>query len=267
MLLTGFALSGLVALVAWRAGSLSQSGAWAAWLTGGLVFGLGGWAWAGLLLAFFITSSGLSYLFFGRKQDVGEKYAKGHRRDWGQVLGNGSVAAVMAVAHALWPMAAWPWLAFAASLAAVNADTWATELGVLSPRPPRLLTDLRRVVEPGASGGVSLAGTLAALAGSALVGGLAARWAPVEGLSSPGTVAIITLAGWLGAFFDSWLGATVQAMYFCSHCQKETEQSPFHRCGQPVEHVRGWRWLHNDWVNLACAGLAALVAPILAFML
>jgi uncharacterized membrane protein len=35
--------------------------------------------------------------------------------------------------HFFFPKETWPWLGFAISLAAVNADTWATELGVLNP--------------------------------------------------------------------------------------------------------------------------------------
>ncbi len=262
----GFALAGAVALAAWKAGSLSGSGAWGATLVGGMIFGFGGGRWALLLLAFFFTSSALSHAFQARKQGLGEKYAKGHRRDAGQVLGNGGAAALLALAHALWPSAAWPWVAFAASLAAVNADTWATELGVFNPGPPRLLTDLRRRVEPGASGGVSLVGTLAALAGGLLIGGLAA-WGSAADFPPGRLLAAVTLGGVFGALFDSWLGATVQAMYRCPVCGKETEQHPRHRCGSPTEQVRGWAWLQNDLVNAACSLAAALLAVLLYFVL
>ena len=42
---------------------------------------------------------------------------------------------------------------------------------------------------------------------------------------------LVTLAGWLGALFDSLLGATVQSIYYCPTCQKETERYPLHSCG------------------------------------
>ena len=63
-LLIGFMLGVGVAGLAWRAGALTRSGALAAALLGGLIFGLGGLRWAALLLLFFITSSGLSHLFW-----------------------------------------------------------------------------------------------------------------------------------------------------------------------------------------------------------
>ncbi len=257
-LLSGFLLAGLIAGLAYRTHSLSPSGAWGAVLTGGLIFGLGGWQWAVLLLAFFITSSGLSHAFQRRKRGLNEKYAKGSRRDMGQVLGNGGVAALFAVLHTFWPTALWPWAAFAAALAAVNADTWGTELGIFNKQPPRLLTDLRRPVEKGTSGGVSPIGTLAALAGAALIGVLAAALTPVPAPRAA-LFALVTLGGLLGALFDSWLGATVQSIYFCPACQKETEQHPVHSCGSPTEPLRGWRWMDNDLVNASCALLAAVV--------
>ena len=131
---------------------LSTSGAWAAALTGGLIFGLGGLPWAILLLAFFVSSSGLSRLFKRRKADVHEKFEKGSQRDWGQVLANGGVGTALVIIQTLMPEADWPWLAYAGALAAVNADTWATELGVLAKNTPRLITTWAQV-ERGTSGG------------------------------------------------------------------------------------------------------------------
>jgi len=55
-----------------------------------------------------------------------------------------------------------------------------------------------------------------------------------------------------GALFDSLLGATVQAIYYCPACQKETERYPSHSCGTETGQIRGWTWLSNDWVNFAC---------------
>ena len=259
-LFAGFTFAVLVAIFAYRAHSLSRSGALAAVLVGSVIFGLGGWQWALLLLAFFISSSGLTRAFKKRKSGLNEKFSKGGQRDAGQVFGNGGLATLFAALHYFFPGSLWVWLAFAASLAAVNADTWSTELGVLNPHPPRMITNLGRVVEKGTSGGISLVGTLAALAGSALIGVLAGLYPPMPAAWTVGLW--VTLAGFLGSLFDSLLGATVQAIYHCSTCNKETERHPIHTCGTQTTRKRGWEWLNNDIVNLGCAVFAVVFVLI-----
>jgi uncharacterized protein (TIGR00297 family) len=260
-ILYGFILAIFVAYLAYRAHSLNRSGALAATLVGTVIFGMGGWKWAVLLLTFFVTSSGLSRAFQRRKQGLSEKFSKGHERDAGQVFGNGGLATLFAALHGLYPESSAPWIGFAASLAAVNADTWATELGVLSPTPPRMITNLSRIVERGTSGGISLFGTLASLLGSAVIALPAALLSPGGPLPT-NYFLLLTVSGLAGSLFDSLLGATVQAMYYCPTDQKETERHPLHTCGTETVPIRGWKWLNNDMVNFACGALGVLVAVI-----
>jgi uncharacterized protein (TIGR00297 family) len=257
-ILSGFLLAIVVAYLAFRAHSLDKSGALAAALVGTIIFGVGGWQWAILLLTFFITSSGLSRAFKKRKQGLSEKFSKGNERDAGQVFGNGGLATLFAALHAVYPESMIPWVGFAASLAAVNADTWATELGVLNPTSPRMITDLRKLVEKGTSGGISLWGTLASLLGAAVIA-LPAAWFTNNWILLP----LITFAGLAGSLFDSFLGATVQAMYYCPTDKKETERHPLHTCGTKTVHIRGWEWLNNDWVNFACGAFGVVVALLM----
>jgi uncharacterized protein (TIGR00297 family) len=262
--LYGFLLAVVISFLAYRAHSLNKSGAFAAAVMGTIIFGIGGWQWAILLITFFITSSALSHAFKSRKRGLDEKFSKGHERDAGQVFGNGGVATVFVLVHALYPESTLSWVGFAASLAAVNADTWATELGVLNPTPPRIITDLRKRVEKGTSGGVSLFGTGASLLGSAVIALLAVLLSPTQSLNTCHFL-LITASGLAGSLFDSYLGATVQAMYFCPAHNKETEKHPLHTCGTQTIHIRGWRWLDNDWVNFACALFGVLVAFLIYF--
>jgi Raf kinase inhibitor-like YbhB/YbcL family protein/uncharacterized protein (TIGR00297 family) len=270
----GVLLALLVALAAYRVRALNRTGALAAALLGAVIFGLGGLPWAIVLLGFFISSSALSRLFGRRKARFDEKFSKGSRRDAGQVLANGGVAGLAALGAFLANGHPWLsytlWLAFCASLAAANADTWATELGVISRRPPVLITS-GKTVETGASGGISAAGTLAALAGSALIaliglvldlsGGLPFTSAhPIDWLMRLAPYGLVLLAGLFGSLVDSALGATLQAIYTCPTCAKETERHPLHTCGTPTRLVRGWRWLNNDWVNSFCTLSAGLMA-------
>jgi uncharacterized protein (TIGR00297 family) len=257
--LYGLILATMVAYLAYRAHSLNRSGAFAATLVGTIIFGIGGLPWAILLLIFFITSSGLSRAFKKRKAGLSEKFSKGHERDAGQVFGNGGLATVFAALHVFYPESILPWVGFAASLAAVNADTWATELGVLNPTPPRMITNITKRVEKGTSGGISLFGTLASLLGSAVIA-LPAVWlSPIRTLDTNDFL-LITAAGLAGSLFDSFLGATVQAMYYCPTDKKETEKHPIHSCGTETVHIRGWKWLDNDWVNFACGAFGVIIA-------
>ncbi len=256
-LIIGFSLGALIGLLAWRARALTGNGALAATLSGGVIFGLGGLPWAVLLLAFFISSSALSRAFTSRKAGLSEKFAKSSRRDWGQVLANGGFGALLVITLAFFPEQRWPWLAYAGAMAAVNADTWATELGVFSRKPPRLITTWESV-ERGTSGGVSLTGYLAATGGATLIALLALPFSnDYQMLILAGAT---VLGGLFGSTVDSWLGATFQAIYYCPACQKETERHPLHTCRAETTQIRGWHWLNNDWVNFICSVIGAVSA-------
>lgn len=258
--LLGLCFGVAVATAAFFARSLSRSGAFAAAILGTIVFGLGGYGHTVILMAFFLSSSLLSVIFGKQKSSVNEKYAKGSRRDTGQVLANGGIAGISVILGAIYPEQQIFWGIYCAALAAANADTWATELGVLSKVPPRLITTFQKV-EMGTSGGITWIGSISAIAGACLI-------AIVAEIFHSGAAALvwITLAGCIGAFIDSWLGASVQAMYYCETCHKDTEKHPFHSCGTETYLIRGWKWLDNDWVNTFCT-LSAVAAMILFYYL
>jgi uncharacterized protein (TIGR00297 family) len=242
----------LIGVVSWARGSLSPSGVLGALLVGTPIFGFAGPVGAAALLAFFISSSALSKAFRARKAGVEEEYAKTGTRDLGQALANGGVAAVAAVLLAVTGDERYV-LAMLGALVAANADTWATELGVLSRSPPRLITTLRSVA-PGTSGAVSGAGLLASTAGAAFVGGVAVL------AGAPWTfIPWLVLAGVVGSLLDSLLGAIVQDVRWCDACGRETERR-VHRCGQPARAHRGFSWLGNDTVNLVATAAGALLA-------
>ena len=267
-LLIGLLLSTLIAVLAYGRGSLSVSGALGAIIVGTLVFAIGGWVWGVLLVAFFVTSSALSHYKEHAKEPLAEKFQKGHRRDLGQVLANGGWGALTALGFGFSPHPVF-FFAFVGAMATVNADTWSTELGVLSKTAPRLISN-GRVVAVGTSGGVTRFGTLVALGGALLIGALAFLFlliAPDPLMTGARTdawilfPAIVAVAGLLGSLFDSLLGATVQAIYYCDYDQKETE-SAVHRCGRATRLIRGWRWLDNDWVNFLASGVGSTLTVI-----
>jgi uncharacterized protein (TIGR00297 family) len=190
-----------------------------------------------LLFAFLISGSILTRLATGSSA----------RRTERQVMANGGVAAVAALAGS--------WVVMAGALAAATADTWATEIGAFSPYPPRLITTGTKLVR-GASGGVTLLGTLGGIAG-ALVIALLAQALTLRG-TKPRTT-LIALAGIAGMLADSLIGATVQGMYECTACGARSERGD-HVCHAPVRLIKGWRWLDNDAVNLAATLVGAGVS-------
>ncbi|MEM5773678.1 MAG: DUF92 domain-containing protein [Anaerolineaceae bacterium] len=257
-LVIGAAIACFIALAARKAKALSRSGMWAAAGLGTIIMGLGGFGWAVLLMGFFISSSALSRMFKRQKAALNEKYAKGSQRDAGQVLANGGVAGAAVLLLFIFPpqsgsmIALIPWMLCASALAAANADTWATELGALSPTAPRLVTTLKPV-ERGTSGGVTLAGTAAALAGSAFIALLAVLFRPADvpsvglsvgaAFSASAEFLVITLAGLAGSLVDSLLGATLQAIYWCPQCGKETESTP----ATPAEVIQSSTGASPGW--------------------
>jgi uncharacterized protein (TIGR00297 family) len=271
-LAVGLFLSALIGGLGYWRRALSVSGVVGAILVGTAIFGLGGWVWGLLLVTFFVSSSWLSHYRRADKEPLADKFAKGSRRDLGQTLANGGLGAVLAAAYAGSPDPLL-FMAFIGVMATVNADTWATELGVLSRVPPRLITTGEEVV-PGTSGGVTRLGIWASLAGALLIGAMAAALSQVRSLLSGGvwslqaaSYPLLAVAGGLtGSLFDSLLGATVQTIYYCDRCGKETE-SPIHGCGQISRPVRGWGWMNNDGVNVLASALGGLVAVLLAWLL
>jgi len=259
-LVLAFLLSGLIAALAYWRGSLAPSGAIGALLVGTVIYGFGGWIWGILLALFFISSSLLSHYKEREKQAVAEKFDKGHRRDLGQVLANGGAGAIVALLNGFFPSPLWLPI-FLGTMATVTADTWATELGTLSQRPPRLITN-GRVVPVGTSGGISPFGTAVSFTGGLLIG-------LVAGLLSQDHILALTLTGGVGGLAgslgDSFLGATVQQIYTCTVCQKETEKKV--HCGHPTRPLRGWRWMNNDLVNFLASVFGGVTAVLVYSLL
>jgi uncharacterized protein (TIGR00297 family) len=265
-----YALAGAIGYAGYRARALTAGGALAACLVGGTIFGFGGLAWAALLVLFFVSSSALSFVAANhpRRRRAAEQFDKGSTRDAVQVLANGGIPALAALLYGLnaQPAPALWFAAFVGALAAATADTWATEIGVLSPTPPRLLTT-GRTAEPGTSGAVTVLGTSAALAGALLIGLTAETLATLPAANLPTIPFATTLfaaltGGALGMLTDSLLGATLQASYRCPACGTPTE-SRVHHCGTPTTLVRGHPLITNDAVNVAGTLTGALVAALL----
>jgi len=269
--LVGLVASLVLAIYAFQKRQLTESGTVAAMFVGMTVYAFGGWQFFLLLVSFFFSSSVLTRFKAKSKESVYEEFAKGGERDFWQVAANGVLPAAFSVFHFLYPSPQ-SFYAFVAVLAGATADTWATELGIISRVKPYLVTTARRV-PPGTSGAVSLFGLAVSFLGGAFVGLTA--WLLVKAGSAVSANAVLLqafpvigwgvpvlwfgVAGLVGSMADSFLGATLQKMYYCPKCGKETERQ-LHKCGTKTSFLKGYRLVDNDVVNfLSCLVAAATV--------
>jgi len=261
-----------------RKGSLSKSGAMAAFAVAVLTWGSGP-RFGITLIAFYLSGSKLSRVGAATKMRQDEAATEGGARDAAQVLCCSLPAALAAAAYraeigddaradlagdAGDARGAALVARFVAFFAVCAGDTWASELGCLAAAPPRLVTAPWRVVPPGTNGGVTLAGTAASVAGGAFVGvvhglaGFATVGASAAGARAEvaGLAALGAAAGFAGSLLDSVLGATLQRTSFddAKRCVARPERSDARAlCGADV--------LSNHGVNLVSATAVMLAAP------
>lgn len=239
---------------------LSRGGVLGAILTGTLTF-TAGVGWALVLIAFFVSSSALSHVGEKKKAKAREQFSKGEQRDFWQVFANGGIGTFIAVAYLLTDETIL-WIPYLASFATMNADTWATEIGTMSQQPPRLITNFKKV-EAGTSGAVTIWGTLAALTGAIFIGIVGGMLGTYDFWKVVGMVA---LAGVFGSLCDSFLGATVQALYWCDDHQTLTEKATC-KDGSLAKLHKGIALFNNDVVNFSATVFGSMLGLLLGLLI
>ena len=265
----------------YRKGSLSKSGAVLALIVGfvscaaSVRFGL-------TLITFFLGSSKVTRIGAARKQKIEDGHQIGGNRNWVQVAANGGLGTVLAAtfwwrtqqAHlnpeipldfSARPVESWLQAAYMCHYACCNADTWASELGVLSRASPILVTRPWRHVPPGTNGGITWMGTAASIAGGLVIGvvfwlvGAASRSADdATPVAQWPLIPLGAAAGALGSLVDSLLGATLQFSGFCEVKQKVVEVPV-----PSAKHISGWHLLDNHAVNFLAAATTSVVGACL----
>ena len=132
------------------------------------------------------------------------------------------------------------------SMAASTADTWASEIGVLSTTKPKLILS-KQPIRSGLSGGVTPLGLWASLAGSAWITLMVVIYVLLSGQMTP----LLALAcgfcligGYLGSIVDSVLGELVQAKYITLKQEVVEVVST-----SSDKLIQGVRWMDNNLVN------------------
>lgn len=219
-----------------------------------------GFGFAGLwyLAAIFVLSSAVTKFHYSSKKSVGSAETQGGARNAWKIFGGAGLAGVVGwgmYLHLL-PLAI-TGIVFSASIATTNADTWASELGVLSRKPPHRILPPWDEVNRGDSGGISPVGEAAAVVGAIAASLVAAAL----GLSIPPLLGgLACFGGALAAeHFDSVLGASLQVLYRCPECGRISEKR-WHHKGVRGVRTRGWFFLSNEGVNLVSSCFGAAIA-------
>ncbi|CDR30335.1 Integral membrane protein DUF92 [Acholeplasma oculi] len=243
-MLQRFIIGGLLSLfigfVSYKKKSLTLSGFIAAFFTGTLLYMFGDYVVYIPLISFFLSSSILSK-FKPKKEEP-------NGRNFIQVFANSGVALVFTVIYYLTTNSIFLVVAIT-SIAASTADTWGSEIGLLTNGQTYSILTLKKMSK-GLSGAVSVGGTLASFMGalyiaiifSLLYFMMSAQ--PIWILLEMGMV--ITLSGFLGSVLDSYLGIFLQAKY------KDIKTGILrdYKIYTTDILVSGLKYITNDMVNL-----------------
>ena len=236
-----------VAVLASKRGYLTNGGIASAFFLGFFLLYALGFSGFVLYLFFFISSSAFTAVV-----DKG----KGGKRTFSQVVANGTAPFAGLLIFLFSPHKELGLVMFSSSIAEATADTWASEGGLLSKKPPRSIITGTSVPK-GTSGGVSTLGTLFAFLGALSLSMIATG---VFRLGFKSFLIILT-SGFLGSFFDSFLGATLEARY--SDKDGRLTYSRYDDEGIENHRLRGLPIVDNDMVNL----LSGFFASTLSFVL
>lgn len=223
---------------------LDQSGWWAALWVAAVLWMSGGWK--ALLAPIFLLVAG---------SVAGRVFRSGHtseKRTAQQVFSNGWIGVVLYMLYGITGNDSWQvlaWCSFAISV----CDTVSSEVGTAVGGKTYNIANFR-AMEPGLSGGVSLAGTL---------GGFIAVLLLAVCLQLAFSAAITHLiwvvgTGLVGMLVDSYMGSKWQALWRQGTSFTETS------CDDAQTHlVKGVAWLDNHWVNFLSNAITMLGAGVL----
>lgn len=164
-----------------------------------------------LLLVFLIASVVVTKYGYEKKREMG---LYEHERSWENVLANGLFPTICAVAY---PYVGWG--PYVGALAAITADKFASELGVLGGEPYFLLT--MKKTKTGRNGAITFFGTLMSFDGGLLVGAATALLIPGLDLWKVVAIGLIGLSGSLadsivGVLEDRGIGNKATTNAICS---------------------------------------------------
>lgn len=229
----GFFFATAFSFLAFLSHRLALDGMFAAIVVGVFVFGFGGWSAATIVILFFVSSAIVS----GRWKIESLDLPDGARRSGKQVWANGFWLVVSLTVAVIFNAPVFI-IAAMGAVATATADTWSTEVGTRLGKTTYLITDFQ-VVPSGTDGGISVIGTVAALAGSALIGAASIYVFSLQ----LGLFICIFAAGFLGSIVDSYFGAIFQR----------------NNSSVSVPILQHTIYINNNLVNWMATGIGALL--------
>ncbi|TVQ87460.1 MAG: DUF92 domain-containing protein [Bacteroidetes bacterium] len=195
-----FMTAGSVLLYKWR--FLTRFGSFSAWLLGVYLLGVMGWKWFVPVVLFFITSVVFTKIHSGVKK---KKKESNGRNAW-QVTANILWAVISSALFLITQNEIFIYF-FIAFVAAVTADTWASEIGPLFNKRSFSLADFR-THEAGITGGISFFGTFAAITGAFFISSIS--YVLFFGEWNWAIILLLSFSAFLACFADTLLGTFVE---------------------------------------------------------
>ena len=226
-------LNFLFAFITFKYSKLTLKASLIAFIMGTAIYYYSGFNFYFILVLFLLSSSLISMFKKENKHKV---------RDAKQVLVNGIIPFILGILFYRTNNQIYEILYFI-SIAGATADTWASEIGVLSMEKPIGIVTNKKM-EKGLSGGITLLGTIASLLGSLLISIFYFKTSLYIGL-------IILFFGFLISLIDSIIGDLFQAKY--QRQNKIIEE-------KTDKLVKGYFFVTNNFVNLVSVLIGILIA-------
>jgi uncharacterized protein (TIGR00297 family) len=265
----GLALGLIIAVLGYKAKSLTLDGAFTGFFIGLFIFGLGSWVFGMQLFLFFFLGSVATKVISKKQKDIQDEFEKGgSRRDMLQAGAKSGLGAILTLLYVINPDPIYIYF-FSGILTAALVDTMSTEIGIAMKGKPVIAHKPWKKAEKGEPGAISLYGTLGGLLFGLIFTSIIYLFSLFDNylLNSeitPIFILIIPVAGLLGMLADSIIGGTLQRMNQCVECGKIVE-SNWH-CEKATTHHKGIKWINNDMNNLlgtTIGGLFGLIFYIL----
>jgi len=206
-LIVGMVCCLIFSIFSYETGIFDKKGSIMAFLLGFAVFFLADLYWL-LLLIFFVLMSYIATVYRAKEKVKKHWIADESVRGENNIVANGLVPIVIVLLY-FFIDAPYIKLGYITAIAVASADTFASEIGILSD-DVYLITNMNRI-RGGTDGGISLLGQIAALTGAFIAAFFG--WLLLFRLdTSYALVCLVgpTLFGFLGCQIDSLLGATLE---------------------------------------------------------